>query len=219
MPKRVLIPFRHSHRLAPYLDAVRAGGMEPVPADVSEPIAIENTDGLLLMGGTDINPARYLAQPWPETEAPDDKRDLAELEVLDEALNKGMPVLAICRGLQLLNVYYGGTLIQHLSSAGRHDTEFEDKATVAHEISIEKDSLLGAIAQAPVWRVNSRHHQAADRIGAGLRVVARDAQDETIEALERPESRFVLGVQWHPENQVFQYPEQLQLFNRFCQEL
>ena len=219
MPKRVLIPFRHPKKLDPYVAAARAGGMEPVTADVSGAIRLDGVQGLLLMGGTDVNPACYGSEPWPQTEPPDDRRDAVELKLIEEALDRDLPVLAICRGLQLLNVYYGGTLIQHLPSADRHDIAVEDKAAPAHEVSIEEASLLGEIAAVPAWRVNSRHHQAADRIGTGLRVVARDAADGTVEALEAPENRFVLAVQWHPEDQVFAYPEQLKLFERFREEL
>ena len=215
MPKRVLIPFRHPKKLNPYLDAVRAGGMEPVPADVALPVALGDVAGLLLMGGTDVSPARYYASPVPETEEPDHTRDQAELDLIEDAMHKDLPILAICRGLQILNVHHGGTLIQHLPSASRHDTVFENKGTAAHEIAIDPASLLGQIADCDLWQVNSRHHQAADKIGEGLRIVARDPQDGTVEALEQDSSRFVLAVQWHPEDQLPEWPEQRRLFRSF----
>jgi putative glutamine amidotransferase len=219
MPKRVLIPFRHARKLRPYADAVLAGGMEPVPADVSKDVQLGDADGLLLMGGTDINPARYRAEPAPETDSPDDCRDEIEWRLIDEAMARDLPILAICRGLQLLNAHHGGTLVQHLPPASGHDVEAENKGLPAHEILIEEASLLGRIAGTSKWRVNSRHHQAADRVGDGLRVVARAVGDGTIEALEQPDKRFLLAVQWHPEDQINEAPEQLKLFQRFAAAL
>jgi len=114
-----------------------------------------------------------------------------------------------------LNVHHGGTLHQHLGSA-RHDTEFEDKWTVAHQVIVEPESHLAQITGAQTLLVNSRHHQAVDRVGEGLRVSARDPEDQTIEALEQPNRRFVVAVQWHPEDQVFKEAEQKRLFERFA---
>ncbi len=213
------MPFRHLHKLKPYLDAIVAGGMDPVPADVSGPVSLGDVHGLVLMGGTDVNPNRYAASAWAETDTPDDVRDQAELDLIDAALSKDLPLFAICRGLQILNVYHGGTLVQHLSSASRHDVENDNKAQAAHEILISPGSLLGEIADGLKWSVNSRHHQAADRVGQGLRVTARDAEDGTIEALERPDKPFVLAVQWHPEDQVGEFPEQVSLFRAFSEAL
>ncbi|MBV8866480.1 MAG: gamma-glutamyl-gamma-aminobutyrate hydrolase family protein [Acidobacteriaceae bacterium] len=219
MPSRVLIPFRHRSKLRPYVDAIAAAGLEPIPAHVGAQVKLGNAEGLLLMGGTDVNPGRYGANAQPETDQPDDARDQAELDLIDEAISKDIPLFAICRGLQILNVYHGGTLLQHLPSTARHDPSIEDKGASAHEVSIERDSILGQIAGVPKWRVNSRHHQAADKVGEQLRVVARDAEDGVIEALERGDKRFVVAVQWHPEDQIAGDPEQLKLFSRFAEAL
>ena len=213
--KRVLIPFRHASKVQAYQKAVCAAGLEAVPVLTSGIVSLDRFRGLLLMGGTDVNPARYGKPAQPETEQPDDERDAIELELIDQAIRKDLPLFAICRGLQILNVYHGGTLIQHLSDLAQHDPEIEDKAAPAHEISIERDSLLAQIAGAERWRVNSRHHQAADAIGAGLRVSAR-ADDGTVEGLERPDKNFIVAVQWHPEDQVAKDPEQSKLFRRFA---
>ncbi len=218
MPKRVLIPFRHRSKLKPYLDAVAAAGLEPIAGDVATPIQLADVQGLLLMGGTDVNPARYGENAQPETDQPDDARDQMELDLIEEAITKDIPILAICRGLQILNVYHGGTLLQHLAS-DRHDASSEDKGAPAHEISIERESLLGQIAGVAKWQVNSRHHQAADQVGGGLRVVAAEAEDGVIEALQRDGKRFVLAVQWHPEDQIAGDPKQLKLFQRFAEAL
>ncbi len=219
MPKRVLIPFRHERKIRPYVDAVALGGMEPVPMDVANGISLREIEGLLLMGGNDVNPARYGAEAKPETDAPDDVRDQVELDLIDEAMAKDLPIFGICRGLQILNAYCGGTLVQHLPSVQRHDKEDENKGKPAHKVSIEPESLLAEIAGVRTWPVNSRHHQAADRVGKDLHVAARDTADQTIEALERRDKRFVLAVQWHPEDQIIECPEQLRLFRRFAEAL
>jgi putative glutamine amidotransferase len=217
MHKRVLIPYRHAHKVKAYEEAVRAGGVEPVPVLTMGPISLENYAGLLLMGGTDVNPKRYSESAHAETEPPDDERDKIELELIHDAIEKDLPIFAICRGLQILNVYHGGTLIQHLSSAERHAPEGVNVASPVHEVMIEPGSLLAEIAGASCWQVNSRHHQAAGKIGAGLRVSARASEDGTVEALERPDNRFVVAVQWHPEDQAVTDPEQLKLFRRFAE--
>ncbi len=190
--------------------------MEPVPVLTSGSISLNDFAGLLLIGGTDVNPRRYGESPQPETDEPDDERDEVELEIIDQAIGTDLPILAICRGLQILNVYHGGTLIQHVSSVQRHDPDTPDKAVPAHEVVIEPGSLLADIAGTTTWQVNSRHHQVAKEIGPGLRVSARDSQDATVEGLERPDKKFVVAVQWHPEDQVRRYPEQLKLFQRFA---
>lgn len=217
--KRVLVPYRKARSLKPYEDAVRAAALEPVPVAIGASLSLDGVAGLLLTGGTDVNPQLYSEIAQPETETPDDERDAVERELIAAALEKDMPILAICRGLQILNVFDGGTLIQHLPSAERHVQHGVPLATPAHEISIEPGTLLAQIAGAERCQVNSRHHQAAGKIGAHLRVTARDAEDATIEALEWPDKRFVVAVQWHPEDQVFAQPEQLRLFQRFAAAL
>jgi putative glutamine amidotransferase len=216
MRKRVLIPYRHAKKLKAYEVAAREAGMEPEPVLTNGPVSLDGFAGLLLMGGTDVNPNRYNELAHPETDRPDDERDEIELQAIDDAIEKDLPIFAICRGLQILNVYHGGTLVQHLSSAERHANKGGNPASPVHEVTIEPGSLLADIAGASCWRVNSRHHQAAAEIGTGLRISAHDIDDGTVEALERPDKRFVLAVQWHPEDQVFMNPEQLKLFRRFA---
>lgn len=217
--RRVLAPYRHEKKLKAYEDAIRSGGMEPVPAFVGKAVSLEGVAGLLLMGGTDVNPKLYGESARAETDAPDEQRDAAELRLIEEALRKDVPILAICRGLQILNVYHGGTLIQHLTPTERHDVETEDKGVHAHEVAIEAGTHLARIAETDRLRVNSRHHQAVEKIGKGLLVSARAADDGTIEALERADRRFVIAVQWHPEDQVARDAEQLKLFRAFAEAL
>lgn len=217
--KRVLIPFRHARKVEPYAEAVRLGGMEPVAVSVSDSISLNRFHGLLLMGGTDVNPQRYDAAPHSETDKPDDERDDVELGLIGQALERDIPILAICRGLQILNVQHGGTLIQHLPATARHQPDSVDKSAPAHRVHLEPGTLLREVAGTAEWDVNSRHHQAADCIGIGLRVSARDGQDGVVEGLERPDRRFVLAVQWHPEDQVVADRSQLRLFERFADAL
>ncbi|HEX4168320.1 MAG TPA: gamma-glutamyl-gamma-aminobutyrate hydrolase family protein [Bryobacteraceae bacterium] len=214
MAKPVLVPYRNPKKVKAYLDAAAIAGIEFLAADVAQPIVFDGSGGLLLTGGTDVNPKLYGAVPQPETDEPDDERDQAEVELLAKALERDLPILAICRGMQLLNVFDGGDLVQHLGSA-RHDVESEDKGQAAHPVAIERESLLSSIAGTGEWQVNSRHHQAIHNQGSHLKVTARDPADGTIEALERPDRGFVLGVQWHPEDQLVHAPEQLKLFLRF----
>jgi putative glutamine amidotransferase len=182
----------------PYLDALRQVGVEAVSS-----ASLDGASGLLLMGGTDVNPARYGEQPHPETEAPDDERDAREIALIEEALRRDLPILAICRGMQILNVQHGGSLVQHLEPVERHRQEPEDKSLSAHSIEIVSGKELARIAGRELKRdVNSRHHQSVGGVGKGLVVSARDPRDGLIEAIERPDKRFVVGVQWHPENQT-----------------
>ena len=213
---QIIVPYRHEKKLTKYVAALEAAALEPMPMLASGTPQLNGASGLLLAGGTDVNPARYHAQPHPETQSPDDERDGFELEILDQAIRNHIPILAICRGLQLLNVYAGGTLRQHLASP-RHnppkDTSF------AHEIEIEPGTLLASIAGQSRLPVNSYHHQAAETVGDGLRVSARDPHDGTVEALEYTDRPFVLAVQWHPEDLVFELPEQLSLFQQFAKRV
>lgn len=219
MSERVLVLYRESDRVQPYHAAAVAAGLNPVLVSPEEAVDLNGFAGLLLTGGSDIDPALYGEAPHPETDPPDVARDRAEYALLKQALGADIPVLAICRGLQILNAFHGGTLHQHLTPFERHCRECEDRAAVAHGINIDKDSLLRNIADAEMCHVNSRHHQAVKDVGKGLRVTAHSSDDKVIEAMEQPDRRFVVAVQWHPEDQVFRYPEQLRLFQAFRQAL
>ncbi len=184
-----------------YVEAIhRAGGralMVP-PAEHGGDEVLDVIDGLMLAGGTDLDPTAYGADPHPETDTPHIERDRGELALMTGALARDMPVLAICRGMQVMNVARGGDLIQHLpehlaSTAHREIVgEFSE-----HPVTIAPGSLLEGIL-GPTAPVKSHHHQAADRLGAGLAAVAW-SDDGTVEAIEDPDRRFAIGVQWHPE--------------------
>jgi gamma-glutamyl-gamma-aminobutyrate hydrolase PuuD len=186
---------------ADYVRAVeRAGGralLVPPAADGVEE-TLDALDGLLFSGGSDIDPARYGQEPHPETKDVVQLRDEAELSLLRAALERDMPVLAICRGSQVLNVALGGDLVQHLPDLVGDDKHKHTPGAYAdHEVEIDGETQLGALLgdRAPV---KSHHHQGFGRLGEGLRTAAR-AEDGTVEALEAPARRFTLGVLWHPE--------------------
>ncbi len=181
------------------------------------PLSMDGYGGLMLMGGIDVNANLYHQTPHPCNDSPDDQRDQIELDLIDQAIAHDIPILAICRGMQLLNVCHGGTLVQHLDSTARHVRRTPDNPGLSvHDVSIEEGSLLASVAGTNRWRVNSRHHQAVDHVGEGLFVSARDVEDGTIEGLERPDRSFVLAVQWHPEDQLREHPDQLRLFQAFA---
>jgi putative glutamine amidotransferase len=155
-------------------------------------------DGMLFPGGADLDPELYDQDPHHETFGIDSERDEAELHLLEEALARDMPVLAVCRGSQVLNVARGGDLLQHLPDVvGGEKHKHTPGAFADHDVTVEEGTRLAALVgeRAPV---KSHHHQGLGRIGEGLRVAAR-AEDGTIEAVEDPELRFAVGVLWHPE--------------------
>jgi gamma-glutamyl-gamma-aminobutyrate hydrolase PuuD len=210
--------WKPAHSL-PYEEALRGAGIEPILIHPGAPIS-EGASGLLLMGGTDVNPVRFGQAPQINTETPDDARDSLECTLIEDFLAHDLPVLAICRGVQILNVQHGGTLIQHLDATPHHRVKTEDKGLPAHRVEIAPGTKLAAIAgEPPTMEVNSRHHQAIGRIGEGLRVSAHDPEDGTIEAVERPDKRFVIGVQWHPENMSASDERQARLFQTFAAAL
>ncbi|MDH6195175.1 putative glutamine amidotransferase [Mycobacterium frederiksbergense] len=191
-----------------YLDAIeRAGGqplvLPPSPnADAGQLLGI--LDGLLLAGGTDIEPECYGSAATERMEETNPTRDSFELRIATAALERDIPILGICRGLQILNVATGGTLHQHLLDAGfaehRPAPGRLDHAT-HHAVEVDVDCLLGRSGFAGVREVNSHHHQGVATVGAGGRVTARSIPDGAVESVEWPERRFALGVQWHPEYQ------------------
>jgi putative glutamine amidotransferase len=154
-------------------------------------------DGLLLSGGSDIDPGTYGESPRPETSGGRPERDRFEIALARGAIERGIPLLGVCRGMQLLNVACGGTLDQHIGNLEVHRHTlgaFHD-----HEVVLEHDSLAARAAGAERLPVRSHHHQGVGRLGEGLLVTGRAAEDDLIEAIELPESAFVLGVLWHPE--------------------
>jgi len=181
-----------------YVQAIeRAGGtpllVPPVEDGVEE--ILDALDGLLLSGGADLDPESYGAEPHPETSGTRPARDRAELALLEGALARDLPVLAVCRGSQVLNVARGGDLVQHLPDVVGGEQHREVSGVFSeHPVRVDPSSKLGAV-DGPVM---SHHHQGFGRLGEGLREVAW-ADDGTIEAVEDPDRRFTVGVLWHPE--------------------
>jgi len=207
--------YRDASRLGPYAAALAAAGGEATPVVSGPAVSLAGYGGLVLVGGTDVDPARYGEIRHDATEPPDSERDAVEFSLLEDALAQDLPVLAICRGLQLVNVFHGGSLIQHLDPPDRHSRTDGDRSLPVHDVAIEPGSLLSTIAGTSTWKVNSRHHQAVKTVGQGLRVSAIDPEGGTVEALERPDKRFLLAVQWHPEDQAPRDPGQARIFEAF----
>ena len=196
---------------ADYVSAVvRAGGaplLLPPHGDVAATRdAVGAASALLLSGGGDVHSLCYNAQPHPKSRAQDATRDATELSAVDYALKANLPILGIARGAQLLNVALGGTLIQHLPGAPEGIKHLSEglAGLLLHSIRLESPSVMVDLFGVEEMAVNSFHHQAIDRLGAGLRVTAR-AFDGVIEAVESGDGR-LLGVQFHPEECAPLYP-------------
>ena len=222
MAPRIAIPMPHSidreyaERAIPqYERSVEQAGGEPVRVPLDRPVEeltkiIEGCDGVLLPGSNaDVDPSKFGATRSPRTATADPRRDAVDELLLQDAYHLRKPVLGICYGLQSLNVYRTGSLIQHIPDflpeglRARVNHEAGKKVAVAHRVEIENDSKLAGILGSGnklVVPVNSSHHQSAGEIGEGLRIAARCPDDGIIEALEgTAPNHFVLAVQWHPE--------------------
>jgi putative glutamine amidotransferase len=205
-----------------YPEAIRNAGAVPVvipPLDVAsiDPL-LDGLSGLCLSGGPDLHPSIYGAQPHAKLGPTEPHLDVFEVALVRAAEARELPVLAICRGLQVLNVSRGGTLVQDLPSERPSDIRHRQEqpgSIPTHDVSLLPDSLLAAYLGAHEVRVNSFHHQAIDRLGAGLRAVGW-AKDATIEAIEVTDRAFTVAVQWHAESMVHS-PEQARLLAAFAQ--
>lgn len=202
-----------------YVRALESVGLEPVllAAPEGRSLAETGVQGLLITGGTDVAPALYGQEPAPESDAPDHKRDRLEDRLLREALQRDVPVLGICRGMQFLNVFHGGTLYQHHSHQATHRVRTADRSLPAHDVLVRSGSRLADILGDGRCAVNSRHHQSAERVSYLLAISAR-APDGTVEALERKDKPFVVAVQWHPED-MLNDARQRRLFEAFREEV
>ena len=210
----------------PYLDRLRAAGartaiISPGESGDAEEI-LEPFDGLMLVGGGDVDPSRYGQEPSENIYGVEPDRDAFEIDVLHAADELGIPTLCICRGMQIMNVAFGGTLVQHLPEVPRtqeHGAPVADERTM-HEVRSDERSRLRATTGVEVISCSSHHHQAPDRIGDGLRATGWTA-DGVVEAIERErddqderpyEAGWMLGVQWHPEETAANDPSQQALF-------
>ena len=200
---------------ADYVRAVEHAGGRPLlvpPSDDGIEETLDVLDGLIFSGGSDLDPASYGQEAHPATKGVVEERDRAELALLQAALARDLPVLAVCRGSQVLNVALGGDLVQHLPDVVGDEKHKHTPGEYAdHDVELDPDTRLGSLLgdRAPV---KSHHHQGFGRLGSGLREAAR-AEDGTIEALEDPSRRFALGVLWHPEA-----GEDMRLFEALVEE-
>jgi putative glutamine amidotransferase len=215
-------------KLEDYRQSILHVGGEPRIVDASMSIdeALAGVAGLMLTGGDDVAPTIYGEQPHPTVTDAEPGRDEFEIGLVKAARARGVPIFAICRGVQVLNVACGGSLVQdipsHVTGALPHDLPVppNQSYSLAHEVWLEKDSLLSTLmrerlSDTDACEVNSRHHQAVKAPAPGFRVSAT-APDGVIEAIEDPEYRFCLGVQWHPEN-FFRTGEFRPLFEGFLE--
>ena len=210
-----------------YRQSILHVGGEPriVDSSLAVDAALSGVDGLLLTGGDDVAPPIYGEQPHATITDAEPGRDEFEIGLVKAARERGVPIFAICRGVQVLNVACGGTLVQDIpsqvSGALQHTLAVppHQPFSLAHEIWIEKDSLLGTLMRERLTddtcEVNSRHHQAVKDVASGFKVAAT-APDGVIEAIEDPAALFCLGVQWHPEN-FFRTGEFRPLFEGFLE--
>ena len=206
MPVIAIAPCSKQHD---YEEAVRrAGGdVRILNYETDRPAEVVNeVDGILLPGGDDVLPSLYGADPHPTFDAAEPGRDAYDLELATRAGDADLPLFAICRGIQVLNVARGGTLVQdspsELPDAMPHEVR-DTPFTIAHDVWVSEGTLLHTLLRERIdgdaCPVNSRHHQAVQKVGSGL-VVSATAPDGVIEAVEDPSKRFCVGVQWHPEN-------------------
>jgi putative glutamine amidotransferase len=190
-----------------YVRAVqRAGGrailLPPDPEDARDPSEVlDLIDALLLTGGAgDLDPALYGQERHPETGPVHEDRDAYELTLARAVLEREVPTLGVCRGMQVLNLAYGGTIEQHVPDAVGHEEHRHTPGTFAdHEVRLEPGSLAALAAGTEITAVKSHHHQGVREIGDGLRVTGWSTTDDLVEAVEDPRRKFVLGVLWHPE--------------------
>lgn len=207
-----VVGITNCRKLEDYRQAVLhvGGEVRILEPSLSVAEALEGVDGLMLTGGGDISPEHYGGLPHTTLTDIEPDRDRFELALVREARKRDLPLFAICRGIQILNVACGGSLIQDIASDQTGPLEHNLKVppnqpfSRAHEVWIEKDSVLAALLKerlndADAVDVNSRHHQAIDRVANGFKISAT-APDGVIEAIEDPSASFCLGVQWHPEN-------------------
>jgi putative glutamine amidotransferase len=194
-----------------YITAIQAAGglaimIPPDPALIEDPDEVlDRIDGLILAGGADIDPSNYGAPADPKTHGTVPERDRPEVALTRRAIERDLPVLGICRGMQLINVALGGTLIQHVPDQVGHEDHRRNPGSFDnsdHDVRLQPGSLAERAAGEELHATKSHHHQAVDELGEGLVITGRSALDDLPETIELPGKRFVLGVQWHPEADV-----------------
>jgi putative glutamine amidotransferase len=207
-----------------YVRAVEKAGGVPFLLPVTDAkrvsTLLDHVDGLMLSGGSDIDPAIFGETPHPTTKWVRERDDF-EIALVHAALERDLPLFAICRGHQVLNVALGGRLVQDIPSqlpaAGPHRPKDVPRTHVAHHVDVLPGTRLREILGRDALAVNSFHHQAVSDLGRDLRIAARGSEDGVVEAIELPDRRFAVGVQWHPEAMWNQTPDHQELFRAFVQ--
>jgi putative glutamine amidotransferase len=222
VPERVGVTFRNEVRVRPYEAALKLVGLVPVRLGVSPSITLRDLDGLVLTGGPDLDPMTYGEERGPATQEPDADRDQFETKLAAEGLRTALPILAICRGMQLVNVLRGGTLIQDLPTRSDHYKpgagQRSGRHAAVHPIEIRTKTCLAGILGRESLEVNSRHHQGLARLGTGVEPAAT-APDGVVEAVQLAGNPAFLGLQWHPEDRVLASPEDRALFAWFAESV
>ncbi len=208
----------HNQIEAKYSEAVAKNGGIPmlIPTNSSKSVVsatVARMDGILIPGSRDMDPKHYKQKPHPKLRPMDAERTVAEFEVTRTAVSLRKPILGICGGMQLINVYFGGSLYQDLKSLVPEALEHENGKE--HKVRIEKNTTLRSIVKVPEITVKSYHHQSVDKIGKNL-MVSGLSNDDMVEALESKGEHFILGVQWHPELETTIYSKRI--FRRFIDE-
>ena len=213
---------------AAYVTALERAGLVPLivpPLSSSEAASsvLDSVSGLVLTGGEDVDPARYGEQRHEKVRSVNVARDATEAALVEEARARGLPVLAICRGIQILNVALGGTLVQDIPSQCHTDIDHDEEGarnSRTHEVSIEPGSLIAGAVGTQHLSVNSFHHQSVKRVADGMKVTAR-SPDGVIEGIESTDEKWwVMGVQWHPEEMTDSAePWDRGLFKAFAKQL
>ncbi|MBD2612346.1 MAG: gamma-glutamyl-gamma-aminobutyrate hydrolase family protein [Nostoc sp. ZfuVER08] len=220
--RQATLPFSVSSE---YIDAVRAAGGIPIllpPGEMEPATLLDCLDGLIISGGGDINPVCYNGFAHPSIYAVDSERDAFELQLAKFALERHLPILGICRGLQILMVTCGGTLIPHIpdvygtSPLHRLEPEPGRRLPTEHLVKIDVESCLANCLQNSHLSVVSWHHQAVDKVPSGWRVVGHALDDGVIEAVEHEDHPWAIGVQWHPELSTLD-PSNQRLFQALVQ--
>lgn len=185
----------------PYVEGITNCGGIPICIPLESEEIVDSIDGLLLTGGFDIDPKYYNENAHPQLGVVTARRDEAEMQLVKKCLDKNIPIFGICRGIQLLNVYFGGTLYQHIDaqySTNIPHQQKEGRTVATHKVTVEKESKLYSIVQKECFQVNSMHHQGIRKLGKNLKAVAK-SEDGLIEAIELENYPYCIAVQWHPE--------------------
>ena len=221
--RTIELKYLHSCLAKKYTQAVIQAGGIPLLLPANIPTSqlkslLPKLDGVLFSGGDDVNPKRYGEVQLPETKKVLDERDELESALLNFCIKEQKPVFGICRGLQIINVALEGTLYQHILTqfpgAIQHDRHDDAREKRHHSVSVTPGSLLARLTGMSLIKVNTLHHQGIRSLAQGLEIGAKCSDDGLIEAVEIPDHRFFLAMQWHPE-ELTEYPEQRILFEAF----